>query len=121
MTSAINGLGDYYQTYQTTDATTQKLQQSLQATDKTSSEDELLDACKEFETYFVEQVMKSMEAFTKVPGAEDEETSSKSSSYYETFKSTLTEEMAGTLTDNADFGIANVLYEQMKRNYGISE
>lgn len=119
MTSAISGLGDYYSQYNKTDATTGKLENNLTSTDyATASADELMEACKEFESYFVEQVIKSMEKM--IPKDEDEENTS-STSYLENFSDLLTQEMAQTATDKSDFGIAQMLYEQMKRNYGITE
>lgn len=120
MSSAINGFGDYYSQYQNVDATTENLKNTLTGTNSSLSTDELMDACKEFESYFVEQVIKSMESFKKVPGAEEEE-SSEATSYYENFKDTLYQEYAATMTESGDFGIAQALYEQMKRNYGITE
>lgn len=120
MTGAINGFGDYYSQYQNVDATTENLKNTLTGTNNQSSTEELMDACKEFEAYFVEQVLKSMESLKKVPGAEEKEKSS-ATSYYENFKDTLYQEYASTMTESGDFGIAKTLYEQMKRNYGITE
>ena len=49
---------------------------------------------------------------------ENEESSS--SDYMEYFGDTLVQEYAKSATNQGDgFGIANMLYEQMKRNYGL--
>ncbi len=118
MTSAINGLGDYYSNYDKTDVTAQKLEQNINSKDySTASTDELMEACKEFESYFVEQVVKSMKKM--IPENDDE--SSAGSSYLDYFGDTLTQEIASSATEQGDFGIAQMLYEQMKRNYGITE
>lgn len=118
MTGAINGLGDYYSSYSNIDATADKLQSTISKTDyEKASTDELMEACKEFEAYFVEQVIKSMKKMLP----EDDEDSSSGSSYLDYFGDTLTQEIAQTATEQSDFGIAQMLYEQMKRNYGITE
>ena len=117
MTGTINGYADYYSKYSASDASTEALKNTLENTSASMKTDELMDACKEFESYFVEQMLKSMEALKKVPGAEEEK--SDISSYYENFKDTLYQEYAKTMTDSGDFGIAKTLYEQMKRNYNI--
>lgn len=118
MTSSISGLGDYYSNYGNTEAA-DKLQNNISSKDYSkASEDELMEACKEFESYFVEQVIKSMKKM--IPENEDN-SSSAGSSYLDYFSDTLTQEMASTATNQGDFGIASMLYEQMKRNYGITE
>lgn len=68
---------------------------------------ELLDACKDFEQYFVEQVMKE---FTKSLEEFNDNT------YMQYFGDTLITEYAEKITDNAGLGIAQMLYESMKRS-----
>lgn len=80
-----------------------------------ATSEELMDACKEFETYFVEQMYKSMEKM--VPKNEEES----SSEYLDTFKDKLTQEYAKSTSDGDGIGIAQMLFEQMKRNYNIEE
>ena len=56
-----------------------------------------------------------------VPENEDEESSS-ISSYMDYFGDTLTQEYAKSATESNNgkgLGIAQMLYEQMKRNYGL--
>lgn len=78
-----------------------------------ASDEELMGVCKQFESYFVEQVLKqSMSVFT-----EGEQTDSGAmatlTSYY---KDNLMTEYAGKITEREDLGLAKILYEQMKRN-----
>jgi flagellar protein FlgJ len=116
MSDLLSGIGDYYTQYSTTDSTSDKLSSTLSTTDySNATDDELMDVCKDFEAYFVEQVIKAMEKM--IPEDEDEETNS----YLDYFGDTLTQEMASAVTDQNDLGLAQMLYEQMKRNYGISE
>lgn len=82
-----------------------------------STEEELMDACKEFEAYFLEQVFKGMEK--TVMKSEDKDTST--SHLVEYFKDNTIQELAAQSTENNGLGLAQMLFEQMKRNYGISE
>lgn len=68
-----------------------------------------MQACKEFETYLVEQVIKN----TKSAMLEDEDSEGE---YMKMFGDTLNQSYAELITENADLGIAQMLYESMKRN-----
>ena len=96
-----------------------KLQSTLENKDYSKSTDEeLMNVCKEFEGYFVEQVFKALEKM--VPENEDE--SSSISSYKDYFGDMLTQEYATAVTESDNgrgLGIAQMLYEQMKRNYNM--
>lgn len=121
MASSINGLGDYFSQYNevsTSKTSADSLETSINSTDySTASQDELMKVCKDFESYFLEQVFKSMKKM--VPESEDK--SSTGSSYLDYFGDSLVQEMAASATETNDFGIAKMLYEQMKRNYNVSE
>lgn len=121
MASSIKGLGDYYSQYSesgTSKTSAESLETSLNSTDySAATQDELMKVCKDFESYFLEQVFKSMKKM--VP--ESDEKSSSGSSYLDYFGDSLVQEMAASATETNDFGIAKMLYEQMKRNYNISE
>ena len=124
MSMSIDGLYSQYadmlasSSGQTTAA--DKLQSTLEKTDySSSSEDELMEVCKEFESYFVEQVFKALE---KMVPESDEESSSSMSSYMDYFGDMLTQEYATAATESnggQGLGIAQMLYEQMKRNYNL--
>lgn len=104
---------DYYAN-QANDAKAKKLQGSLASKDMSNSTDEeLMEVCKDFESYFVEQVLKqAMNTFTS-----GEETSSGAMNTLQGYyKDSLVKEYAGTMTENQEFGLAKTLYEQMKRN-----
>lgn len=117
---AITGLdsSSYYSDYytQASNASASALENTLSKVDtKTATEEELLDACKEFEAYFVEQLYKGMEK--TIMKAEDEESST---SYMDYFGDMQIQEYAKLVTDQGDgIGLAQQLYEQMKRNYGL--
>ena len=106
-----------------TSASTNSLENSLSSSDlSTASDDKLLAVCKDFESYFVEQVFKGMQKM--VPKDEDESTSSSSSSLTDYYKDELTSKYATSASESnggEGLGIAKILYEQMKRNYGTTE
>ena len=82
-----------------------------------STDEELMEVCKEFEAYFLEQVFKALEKTAKVPGSEDD--SSSTSSALDMFKDQMYQEYASSAVESESFGIAQMLYEQMKRNYNL--
>lgn len=115
----IDGISSYYGTMYTsglnTDTVTNNtsavaLEDTLSSTDLSSATDEeLMDVCKSFESYFVEQVLK--EAKKTVLSDEDEE-----GDYLQYFGDIMVQEYSDILSDNGNLGIAQMLYESMKRN-----
>ena len=84
-----------------------KLNNSSNATD-----DELMEVCKEFEAYFTEQVYKEM--LKTVPKHEGEKTSA----LVDYFKDMTVSQIAkDTANEGNGVGLAQSLYEQMRRNY----
>ena len=91
-------------------AKTEKLSSSLSNIEKgTATDEELMAACKEFETYLVEQVIKN----TKSAMLDDEDSQGE---YMKMFGDRLNQSYAEMITETADLGIAQMLYESMKRN-----
>jgi len=84
--------------------------ESLQAkiNNKTATDEETMEVCKNFEAYMLEQVMKEMQK--TIPDSE------KKNPYLEQFGDMLYEEYAKNATENQGVGIAQMLYEAMKRN-----
>lgn len=68
---------------------------------------ELMEACKSFEAYFVEQVFKEMKQ-TVHSDIDDNE-------YIKYFGDMMTEQYAQEATKGSGMGIAQMLYESMKR------
>lgn len=75
-----------------------------------ASDKDLMDACKNFESYMLEQVFKGMEQ--TVPKDDDEQ----EDDYMKQFGDKLYEEYAKDSTENQSLGLAQMLYESMKRN-----
>lgn len=93
------------------------LEGKLQTDLSGATSDELMEVCKEFEAYFTEQVFKAMQSM--VPDSDYSDSATKSTVDYA--NQMLVQEYAKSATENTDLGIAQMLYEQMKRNYNISE
>lgn len=89
----------------TSKADTDKLEGSLNKIKSGTSDEELMNACKSFEQYFVEQVMK--EFTSSLDEINDGE-------YTKYFGDTMIESYAEKVTDTGDLGIAKMLYESMK-------
>ena len=112
----ISGLSAYTDLYQTqVSQNTSKLESELKTDYAQATNDELMDACKEFEAYFVEQMFKEM--MKTIP--ESDTTSSYTSNLMDYYKDSMVQEIASDSTEQNSLGLAQMLYEQMKRNYGL--
>lgn len=103
----------------TTTNTTQKtdtLKNSVSGLSSDSTEEELKEVLRDFESYFFEEMIKKVkETFSH----EDEEDSSTISQYSDMFMDTAIEEIADIMLDEIGDSMTQQLYEQMKRNYNI--
>ena len=78
---------------------------------KDATDEELMKVCKEFEAYFTEQVYKEM--LKTVPKSDGE-----SSALVDYFKDMAVSEIASqSVEESGGTGLAQSLYEQMRRNY----
>lgn len=76
---------------------------------ETATDEEMMEVCKEFESYLVEQVMKRMK--DAMTDSEEEE-----NEYLSYFGDMMYQEYAKTIAQNGELGLAQQLYESMKRN-----
>ena len=112
----INGIGSAYSDYFLNSASqskTSSLESKADSDYSDATDEELMDVCKEFESYFLEQVfdamMKTAEVFS------DDEEDGYASKMVDYFKDSAVQELTSQATDQGGFGIAQTLYEQMKR------
>ena len=132
----IDNLNSIYANSTYTNQTTNSISNKLNSTDfSKASDDELMEVCKDFESYFVEQMLKSMAKMSSVDGSnsdniyaslfgvtEDSDSGMNTLSSY--FGDELMSSMADRVVENQSgkgLGIAQTLYEQMKRNYSVKE
>ena len=87
------------------------------AANKTNKLEQTLngDFSKEFEAYFVEQMFKAM--MKTVPT--DSSTSNYTSTIMDYYKDEMVQKLAKDSTETNGLGLAQTLYEQMKRNYNL--
>lgn len=103
----------YQQQLQSTASSTSadKLSSSLEGLSAaTATDEELMDACKSFEQYLVEQVIKSTKD-AMLPDNKDDD-----NQYMKYFGDNLYQEYARLITENSNLGIAKMLYESVKRD-----
>ncbi len=120
MTDFSNITGMYSDMYSNAaNQSASKLQDKLEGADYSKASDaELMNACKQFEAYFIEQMYKGM--MKTVP--QSEETSNYTSSIMDYYKDQMLQGLAEeTSNQNGGVGLAQMLYEQMKRNFGTAE
>lgn len=111
-----SGISTAYTDYLTSQSAS-KLDSRIKSADYSqSTEEELLSACKEFEAYFLEQVFKEMQ---KTVDVFKEEGEGSNENLVEFFKGTALQDLAGTSTETQGLGLAQMLFEQMKRNYNL--
>ncbi len=115
MSLTMDGLNTLYGNDAMTDKTTSKLESTLNSDLSKATNDELMDVCKDFEAYFTEQMFKAMQKM--VP--ESENVSSSTKQLQEYYKEQMVQSFADQSAQGEGLGIAQTLYEQMKRNYGL--
>ena len=115
ITSMLNQTGATNATNSANSAKADSLKNSVNGLSSNSTDEELMEVLKDFESYFIEQMIKQMkETFTD----EDEE-SSMASQYTDTFMDYAIEDVADLLLEEVGGSMTQQLFEQMKRNYNI--
>lgn len=94
---------------------TSKLEGKLEGDYSKATDDELMEVCKDFEAYFLEQMFKEM--VKTIPSEED--SSGSTSTMMDYYKDQMIQNIASDSTEQNSLGLAQMLYEQMRRNYGL--
>ncbi|MBO4458029.1 MAG: hypothetical protein J5802_09935 [Butyrivibrio sp.] len=116
----INATGiTEYAMQESKNASTEALQKKLEKTGEKSSDDELWAACKSFESYFLEQVFKEMQK--SVDALKPEKSDNSTSTLVDYFKDQTLQDVCATSVERQSNGFAQMLYENLKRNYGSKE
>ncbi len=103
-----------------------EVQKAVSNAPKSETEQELMEACKQFEAYFLEQVFKEMSKTVDAFKTDDSQMSdalsmTNSNSLVDYFKDLTIQDIAATSADTQSNGLAQMLYENMKRTYGIGD
>lgn len=97
------------------DVSTSSLENTLNSDFSNATDEELMSVCKDFEAYFIEQVLKQVEKSIKITDDED----SYASQMVDYFKDTAVQTIADQITEQEGGSFAQMMYEQMKRNYNL--
>ena len=84
---------------------------SLDGLSESSTEEQLMEACKSFESYFVQQLLEQAK---KTLENEEEK-----GEYMQYFGDVLNETYAQAITDSGQVGLAQQLYDSVKENYHL--
>lgn len=109
----ISNLTSAYTDMYSSAAQSTKLENTLKGDYSATDDKELMNACKQFEAYFLEQVFKEMQK--TVPKSDD----SSNNALTDYFEDQYVQKIAQDSTEHNSLGLAQMLYEQMKRNYGM--
>ncbi|MBR1930612.1 MAG: rod-binding protein [Lachnospiraceae bacterium] len=113
----INSISSYYNDMYTNASKQQadKLEDKLKSDYSQATDEELMDVCKQFEAYFVEQMFKEMANTIPV----NEERTGANATLVDYYKDQMIQNIATESTEQSGLGLAQMLYEQMRRNYGL--
>ena len=117
--SGISNLTDYYTSVTGQAQATERANSLSNKAKNAQTDDELLSVCKQFEAYLLEQVFKNMDK-TVIRNGDDSKDSS-TENLVDYFKGQAIQELASQSTEKQGLGIAQQLYEQLRRNYGLDE
>lgn len=108
-----------YLTRYSTDASDISASELTSALQQVKTDEETLDACKQFEAYMLEQMFKNMEESTKLLTEDEEEDDGGSGAYVDMFSDTYYKSIAEQMVNaNQGIGIAEKLYESIKAQQG---
>ncbi len=112
----IGGLNTEYQNYMTRSSEATAKMDQIKSTDYANATDEeLMDACKQFEEYFVEMTLKEVFKTVDLFGT-GESTSNAMSTSKDFMKDSIVQKFAEKITEESNLGLAQQLYESMRRN-----
>ncbi len=94
-------------------ASADRVNSSISGIGEGSSEEEMKQAIKDFESYFVEQILKNVQESLK---SDEDSTNSQLTDY---FMGTVSEQLADKIIDQTGNRLTQTLYEQMCRNYNV--
>ena len=105
-----------YAVSESKNASTEALKAKLQNAGK-ASDDELMEACKSFEAYFLEQIFKEMQKSVDALKPESEDKSTQTLVDY--FKNETLQDVCSQSVEMQSNGFAKMLYDNLTRNYDI--
>jgi len=113
--SSILDTSYLYSTYgqAVSNATSSSLQSTLGNVNGESSDEELMNVCKNFEAYFVQKIIE--QAKKSIAGEEEEQ-----GEYMQYFGDMRNEQYANIIAESGSVGLAQQLYDSIKSNNNIN-
>lgn len=111
--SSISDVSSMYNAYssQIGSVSADQTSSAIQGVSEESSDEELMEACKSFEAYFVQ---KMIEEVKKTVDSEDDQ-----GEYMQYFGDTLNQQYAEMIADSGQMGLAQQLYDSIKTQYNL--
>lgn len=111
--SSVLDISSMYDSYasQLGGVSSDKVSGDINKMNENSTDEELMEACKSFESYFVQ---KMIEQAKKTLENEDEK-----GEYMQYFSDTMNQQYADIIADSGQMGLAQQLYEAVKTQYQI--
>lgn len=109
---AVSSIGDtYFLNYspETSNAVSDRVTQQIQ---DAGTDEEMLDACKQFEAYMIQQMFKSMQESAKVFSDDDDDDNDYVNMFQDNYLQSIAEQMVNS---GQGLGIAEQLYESTMR------
>ena len=111
---AVSSIGDTYFTNYSADATDAVSDRVTNQIQNEGTDEEMLDACKQFEEYMIQQMLKSMEESAKVFSDDEDDSSGE---YVEMFQDNYLSAIAEQMVNSGQgLGIAEQLYNSINQN-----
>lgn len=95
----------------------ERVSSTLNSVNADYTKEDLEDAAKSFESYFVEQVIKEVKDSTELFGSDDED--SIMSQYTDFYMDSTISSLASEIVENMGGAFTDSMVAQMARNYGI--
>ena len=96
-------------------SSTENISSKLKNNKNGNTDEEMMEAAKQFEAYFVEQVFKELQKSVDLFGTGEKESDNMMVDYV---KDIYNQKLAEQISEQGNLGIAQQLFENMKRNYG---
>ena len=111
---AVSSIGDTYFTNYSADASDAVSDRVTNQIQNAETDEEMLDACKQFEAYMIQQMFKTMQESAKVfSDDEDDSSGDYVDMFQDNYLSTIAEQMVNR---GQGLGIAQQLYDSIERN-----
>ena len=118
MASSITDIGTSYASQVASNAVSEQATAGLKRDYSNASDAELMNACKKFEEYFVEQVIKGAQRTTVLDGFASE--SGSMASMKSMIRDSYAQELAKMMSDQNSVGLAQKMFDQMKKSQGLT-